>query len=81
MKYMVDQKQIIEAIADSLTLPVTDVDPEASLQDDLGLNPVAVADLIHDLTDRFHVIFEAEETMQLKTVSDLIEMVEDKLLE
>lgn len=78
---MIDQKKITEAIADSLTLPVADVDPEASLQDDLSLNPVEVADLLHNLAEKFNIVFEPEETMGLKTVSDLIELIEDKLLE
>ncbi len=78
---MVDQKQISEAIAESLTLPVADIDPEASFQDDLGLNPVQVADLLHDLAEKFGIVFEPEETSQVKTVGQLIDLVEDKLLE
>ncbi len=78
---MLDQKKIVKAIADALTLPEADIDPESSLQDDLGLNPVEIADLIHQLSDQFMIIFEAEDMPHLKTVSDLIETVEDKLLE
>lgn len=81
MKNMADQQQIIEAIAESLTLPAVDIDMEASLQDDLGLNPVEVADLLHHLSSKFKVSFDTGEIASIKTVEDLVVLVEDKLLE
>ncbi|KKR81231.1 MAG: Acyl carrier protein [Candidatus Daviesbacteria bacterium GW2011_GWA1_41_61] len=78
---MIDQKQIIEAIGEALTLPAPDIDPESHLQDDLGLNPVEVADLLEYLARRFNIVFEPAEAQQIKTVSDLIELIEDKSLE
>jgi acyl carrier protein len=78
---MSDQKKIAEAIAENLGLPVADIDAEAHLQDDLGLNPVEVADLLGDLAKRFNIMFDPHESNQVKTVGDLIETVEDKLLE
>lgn len=78
---MSDQKKIIEAIAENLGLPVADIDLESHLQDDLGLNPVEIADLLGSLSDTFNIVFEASEPSQVKTVGDLIELVEDKLLE
>lgn len=78
---MADQQQIIESIADSLALPAADVDIESHLQDDLGLNPVEVADLLGDLSQKFHVVFDPLETESIKTVGNLVELIEDKLLE
>lgn len=78
---MSDQKKIIEAIAENLGLPVADIDAELHLQDDLGLNPVEIADLLGSLAETFNIVFEASEPSQVKTVGDLIELVEDKLLE
>ncbi|MCL5783873.1 MAG: acyl carrier protein [Patescibacteria group bacterium] len=78
---MADQQKIIEAIAESLTLPVADIDMDSSLQDDLGLNPVEVADLVESLSQKFHILFDHHELGQVKTVSDLVELIEDKLLE
>jgi acyl carrier protein len=78
---MADQKEILEAIADALTLPVADIDPHASLKDDLGLNPVEIADLFHELADRFQIIFEPGDREGLETVSDLVSLIEDKMLE
>lgn len=78
---MYDQKQIIEAIADSLALPAADIDLEASFQDDLGLNPVEVADLFESITSKFKIMFDHSETMQIKTIGDMVESIEDKLLD
>lgn len=75
------QKEIIQAIADSLDIPITDVDLSAHLQDDLGLNPIEIADLISNLAQRFGIIFDSSETQNLKTINDIIVLVEDKLLE
>ncbi|MDO8498429.1 MAG: acyl carrier protein [bacterium] len=78
---MADQQQIIEAIAENLTLPVADIDMEASLQDDMGLNPVEVADLLADLAHRFKIVFEPGEVEHIKTIGDVVELIEDKSLE
>lgn len=78
---MADEQQIIESIAESLALPVADIDNEALLQKDLGLNPVEIADLLHDLSSKFHVFFDPAEISQIKTVQDLVVLIEDKLLE
>lgn len=78
---MADQQEIIEAIAESLALPVADIDMESSLQDDLGLNLVEIADLLSDLSKKFNIIFEPGETESIKTIGNLVELIEDKLLE
>lgn len=78
---MADQQQIIESIADSLALPVADIDVESHLQDDLGLNPVEIADLLGDLSQKFKIVFDPLETESIKTVGNLVELIEDKLLE
>ncbi len=78
---MADEQQIIEAIADLLALPVADIDTESHLQEDLGLNPVEIADLFSGLTERFNIFFDPADIAQTKTVGSLVELVEDKLLE
>lgn len=78
---MADEQEIIEAIADTLALPVADIDPESHLQEDLGLNPVEIADLFSNLAQRFHIFFDPSEIIQTKTVGSLVELIEDKLLE
>lgn len=78
---MVDQQKIIEAIAESLTIPVADIDPAADLQDDMGLNLLEITDLLDDLAKNFNIIFEPSEMDGLQTIGDLINLIEDKSLE
>lgn len=78
---MSSQQQIIEAIADNLALPAADIDLEASLKDDMGLNPVEIADLLAHLSRNFHIVFDSSEISEVKTIGDLSELVEDKLLD
>lgn len=78
---MSDQKKILEAIAESLGLPVADIDVESHFQDDLGLNSIEIADLLSNLADKFNIVFDPSEPSQVKTVADLTELIEDKLLE
>ncbi len=78
---MVNQQEIIDAIAENLTLQAADIDLEASLKDDMGLNPVEIADLLEGLSRKFNIIFEPSEPGQIQTIGDLVELVEDKLLE
>ncbi|KKS13482.1 hypothetical protein A2617_00570 [Candidatus Daviesbacteria bacterium RIFOXYD1_FULL_41_10] len=78
---MENQTKIIEAIAEHLTLPLADIDMEADLKDDMGLNPAEVADLLEHLSRTFNIIFDGSDILQIHTVGELVEMVEDKLLE
>lgn len=78
---MADEQQILATIAEALTLPVADIDKHSSLQDDLGLNPVEIADLIDNVSKKYNIVFDPLEVEQVRTVSDLVELIEDKLLE
>lgn len=78
---MSDQKKIIEKIAEYLSLQVADIDLEAHLKDDLGLNPAEIADLLDHLSQNFGIVFDSTEISQVKTVGDLVDLTEDKLLE
>lgn len=74
-------KKIIQAIAEHLGLSPDDLDSQSLLREDLGLGPVELNDLLHDLSAKFDVIFDAEDTEHLLKVEDLIVLVEDNLIE
>lgn len=75
------QKQIIEEIALHLGVTPQDIDPTASLQEGLGLGPIELSDLLGDLAQKFNVTFDSSEIEDLRTVNDIIVMVEDLSLE
>lgn len=75
------QKEIIEEIAKHLGVTPQDIDITASLTEDLALSPVELADLLSALSQRFEVTFDPLDVERVRTVNDLIELVEDQSLE
>lgn len=78
---MIKDIQIIKAIAEHLGLSIEDLDRHAFLREDLNLGPIELNDLLSDLSQKFDISFTAEETEGLKTIDDLIILIEDNLLE
>lgn len=78
---MIKDIQIIKAIAEHLGLSIEDLDRHALLREDLNLGPIELNDLLSDLSQKFDISFTAEETEDLKTIDDLIILIEDNLLE
>ena len=76
-----EEKNIMQAIAEHLGLSLEDIDRHSLLKEDLGLGPIELNDLLHDLSAKFKVSFDASEVDSLQKVEDLIVMVEDNLLE
>lgn len=75
------QNQVVEEIAKHLGVTIQDIDINSSLAEDLGLGPVELADLIAALSLKFQVNFDPAETENLKTVHDLVVVIEDLSLE
>lgn len=78
---MVQEQQIIEAIAEHLGLSEEDLDRRALLREELNLGPIELNDLLAHLSQKFNVTFDPDETDDLKKVEDLIVLIEDNLLE
>ncbi len=78
---MNNEAKILQAIAEHLGLSPDDLDRHSLLREDLGLGPVELNDLLHDLSAKFDVIFDPEDTQDLEKVEDLLVLVEDNLLE
>ncbi len=68
-------------IAKHLGVTPQDIDVNSSLKDDLGLGPIEISDLLTDLATSFEVAFKSEEIEQIKTVNDLVLLIEDLSLE
>lgn len=74
------QKQIFAAIAESLGLSPSDLDRSSDLTEDLTLSPIELNDLITNLSGKFNVILSSEDLSELKTVDDLLVLIEDNLI-
>lgn len=78
---MATEIEIIQAIAEHLGLSPEDLDRHALLREELNLGPIELHDLLSDLSQKFNVSFDTVEMEDLKTIDDLIVLIEDNLLE
>lgn len=78
---MPTSNDILKAIAEYLSLSPEDLDRHASLREELNLGPIELNDLLHNLSQRFGVTFEAEDVEDLKKIDDIIVLIEDNLLD
>lgn len=78
---MIQELQIIQAIAEHLGLSPEDLDRHASLREELNLGPIELNDLLSFLSQKFDVSFNTEEIENLKKIDDLIVLIEDNLID
>ncbi len=72
---------IVQAIAEHLSLSPEDLDRHADLKDELGLGPIELNDLLSHLSQKFNVSFKSEDVEGLKKIDVLVSLVEDNLLD
>lgn len=68
--------EIIELLKTKLS--VTELNREATLAS-LGLDSLDVVEFILDLEDTYDIKFEAEETQNIKTLGDLLDLINKKV--
>lgn len=78
---MIQEKEILEAIAEHLGLLAEDLDRYALLREELNLGPIELHDLLVFLSEKFNVTFDSLDMEDVKKVDDLIVLVEDNLLD
>ncbi|MBI3486403.1 acyl carrier protein [Candidatus Daviesbacteria bacterium] len=74
-------REIVAAIAKHLGVTPQDIDTNSNLETDLGLGPLERADLLSELSNKFNITFDPTEIEEIETVSDLVVIIEDLLLE
>lgn len=74
-------KEIIAAVAKHLGVTPQDIDINSSLETDLGLGPLERADLLSALSEKFNITFDPAELENVETVSDLVVLIEDLMIE
>lgn len=72
----VKYEEIIELLKTKLS--VTELNREATLAS-LGLDSLDVVEFILDLEDTYDIKFEAEETQNIKTLGDLLDLINKKV--
>lgn len=74
------QKEIIGTIAEYLGLLPSDIDRGSLISEDLNLTPLELNDLISYLSKKFDVVLSSEDITEVKSLDDLIVLIEDNLI-
>lgn len=72
--------KVRKVVAEELNVDESEVTPEASFQDDLGADSLALVELIMAFEDKFDIEnIPDEEAEQIKTVRDAADYIENRL--
>jgi len=63
-------------LVEGLSVEESKVTPEASLQEDLGADSLDAVELIMTLEEQFGIEIEAEQAEGLKTVADVVTLID-----
>jgi len=70
--------KVKDIIVDELMVDEADVTMEANIKDDLGADSLAVVDLAMSLEDEFGIEIPDNELENVKTVGDVVKLIESK---
>ena len=71
-------KQVKNALVESLNIDGDDIKLESLLNEDLGVDSLDAVELSLDLETEFDVEISDEELASLKTVKDIVDLIEAK---
>ena len=72
-------RQIIAALGDYLKRDIVTIHPDHHLRDDLGLDSMAVIELLYRIEETFNLQIPDEDLAGLTSVEDVIHYVEGRL--
>lgn len=70
--------KVKELIAKQLNKPVADITEEKDVKVDLGADSLDVVDMIMSFEDEFGISVPDEEAVKIKTVGDIIKLIDEK---
>ncbi|MEG0276877.1 MAG: acyl carrier protein [Coprobacillus sp.] len=71
-------EQVKNALVESLNIDGGEIKLESNLKDDLGIDSLAAVELSLDLETEFDIEISDEELAALKTVEDIVKLIESK---
>lgn len=71
-------EKVKDVLVETLNVDEDQITLEASLKDDLGIDSLAAVELSLELETQFDVKIEDEELVNLKTVADIVNLLEGK---
>ena len=78
---MSNEKRVKEIIVEQLGVKPDEVTNEASFVDDLGADSLDTVELVMALEEEFDIEIPDEDAQKMKTISDVIDYLKDKVSE
>lgn len=72
-------EKVKKIIADEKGIDITKITPETNLQVDLGVDSLDAVELVMAIEDEFEIIIQDEKAGDVKTVKELINLIEAEL--
>jgi len=70
--------EILKVVSEDKPIDLAGVSDDTMLRDGLGLDSLQVTEMLFEIEERFGAKIEDEEAMQLRTVGDLISLIQRK---
>ena len=70
--------KIKELLAEQLNIPADKITMESRVIEDLGADYLDVVDMLMALEDNFNVTVSDEESVNLKTIGDIVKLIDSK---
>jgi len=71
-------EKVKSILAEQLNVKADKIKPESKIVEDLGADSLDVVELLMTMEDDFGIAVSDEEAVQLKTVQDIVKMLESK---
>lgn len=69
--------KVKEMLSEQLGVKPEKINPESRVLEDLGADSLDVVELLMTLEDEFNIIVEEEDAIKLKTVNDIISIIDN----
>jgi len=70
--------KVRKMLAEQLNISVDKVKPDSRVIEDLGADSLDVVEMLMLLEDEFNITVSDEESVDLKTVADIVKVIENK---
>jgi acyl carrier protein len=70
--------KIKELLAEQLNIPADKITMESRVIEDLGADSLDVVEMLMALEDNFNVTVSDEESVNLKTIGDIVKLIDSK---
>lgn len=70
-------EKVIELMAEQLNVPAEKISAEKEIVKDLGADSLDVVEMLMNLEEEFSVTVQDEEAVNIKTVQDVVDLIEN----